>query len=87
MSGKTKISLRNVSRTFVGPQGERIEALRASVPFVNADAAVGFYVQMQFYRIGTPPFFLPGDAWPIFGPFTERMLLIYQDRYPDCQAK
>jgi NitT/TauT family transport system ATP-binding protein len=28
MANKTKISLRNVSRTFVGPTGERVEAVR-----------------------------------------------------------
>jgi tetratricopeptide (TPR) repeat protein len=64
----------------------RLETIRGSIPFVDADSTIGFFVQMQFYRIGVSPFFLPGDAWPILGPTTELFWQVYEDRFPECGA-
>ncbi|MCC7209239.1 MAG: O-antigen ligase family protein [Anaerolineae bacterium] len=63
----------------------RVETLRGGIPFTSADATAGFYVQSQYYRIGLAPFFLPGDAWPVFGPSVERYWQLFQERYADCQ--
>ena len=62
----------------------RADALHELIPFSDANSTIGFFVQMQFYRIGVAPFFLPGETWPVFGPITERFWQLYQDRYPAC---